>query len=51
MFNYFFSFEPQNVLGNMSITRLQPAKVTKIGNKEYLIEQRNRGILFFSIMN
>ena len=51
MLNYIFSFEPQNVLGNMSITRLQPAKVTKVGNKEYLIEERNRGILFFGNMN
>ncbi len=47
MFNYIFFIEPQNVSRNMSIIKLKPAKVTKVGNEEYLIEEQNKGILFF----
>ncbi len=47
MFNYIFFIEPQNVSRNMSLIKLKPAKVTKVGNEEYLIEEQNKGILFF----
>lgn len=47
MLNYIFSFKPKNISGTMSIIRLQPAKVTKVGKEEYFIEEKNRGILFF----
>lgn len=47
MINYIFSYDPQNVTGNMSMTKLKPARVTEIGNGEYLVEEANKGILFF----